>query len=383
MKRVTSLLWGSLSLSIVAGTVFVLRPAPSSPVALSKAPRVETTTRAVLAPGARAASPVPLAALAPTVKNKANPLPELVTDYDKGDYKAVVAKANALLVSTPKVKPTRTLVRTQHLAAFATARTRDLKKAREAFAKAHESAKLLKEKRATPKLGELPSPTLEEDAAYQQAVCTMGLGQSQQAQAELIQFMRDYPTSPLVHAAMRRIARLNGGDIPAEAEAVWKQAKATQRTARQAEERLASLCGPECLVELLKRRGERTDIEALARELGTTHEGTSLAALEKAARKHGFPEAEGVQVTMTGLKSQKLPLIAVLMPGHFVLVEKLEGDGSVTFWDANAEGIGKEGRRTVSATVWQTLCPTGVALRLHGAPIPQPEQENSKLVARR
>ena len=385
MNKTSSLLFGGVSVAVIAGTALWLNaPMPSQHSGQSSPRSLQAQAVALASSGAAkvTASPAPVA----SVKNKANPMPELLEDYNKGDFKAVSAKAHALFAATPTVaKPTRTLVRTQHLAAFATARSRDLKTARAQFAQTQKSAALLQEKRAKPKLGEFPSATLEEDSAYQQAVCTMGLGEKAAAQTELVAFIKDYPTSPLVHAAMRRIARLNGGDIPADAEAVWKKAKEIQLTTRRAEERLASLCGPECLAELLKRRGETLSVESLAKELGTSHEGTSLATLEKIARKHGFPQAQGVQLTLAGLKAQTLPLIAVLVPGHFVLVEKLAADGSVTFWDANAEGIGKEASRTVSAQEWESLWQGGIALRLQEQEDSKktPQSADSKRVARR
>src|SRR5207248_8661380 len=104
-------------------------------------------------------------------------------------------------------------------------------------------------------------PTLEEDAAYQHAVLTAAIEGPAKGEAEYCAFMRSYPESPLVHAAVKRIGRLHGGDIPPPAEAVWKQAMRVAQARQKERDRLAALCGPECLAELLRRRsgGETAD----------------------------------------------------------------------------------------------------------------------------
>ena len=68
-------------------------------------------------------------------------------------------------------------------------------------------------------------------------------------------FMRSYARSALVHAAVKRIGRMHGGDVPKDAEGLWKQAMAVQKAADEADRRADALCGPECLAELMRRRG--------------------------------------------------------------------------------------------------------------------------------
>ena len=48
------------------------------------------------------------------------------------------------------------------------------------------------------------------------------LGEKAEAKSEYVQLMRDYPESPLVHGAIKRIAWLNGGNFSKDAEEVWK-----------------------------------------------------------------------------------------------------------------------------------------------------------------
>ena len=66
----------------------------------------------------------------------------------------------------------------------------------------------------------------------------------------------------------------------------------------------------------------------------TSHEGTSLEALAKAAQRRGI-EAKGFAVTEAGLRKVPLPCVALLMPGHLVLLDEL-GAGGARVWDPSA-----------------------------------------------
>ena len=165
---------------------------------------------------------------------------------------------------------------------------------------------------------------------------------------------------------MKRIARLHGGDVPKEAEAAWRAAMKTQRAHEQEREREASLCAPECLAELLRRRGGGgvAGVAQLAREMKTSHEGTSLFALADVAQRHGF-RARGLRLSHQGLVQQKLPAIALIVPGHFVVVERAH-PLRVWVWDPDANGAGKPGTRHFSRREWANVW-GGVALTLEAA----------------
>jgi hypothetical protein len=261
-------------------------------------------------------------------------------------------------------------------------------------------------------LGEA-APTLEEEGAFEEAVCTSALGDKRAAEAEFDDFMRHYPRSVLVHAAVKRIARYHGGDVPRDAEALWKQAMAVQRAADDARRRSEALCGPECLAELLRRTaaggraggmgvparriggmgvparriggvvaginsgavgpsaacpsgtgmpGGPADVQTLAAEMRTSRDGTTLAALRDTAARHGM-KLEGVSLTARGLAKQRLPLIALIAPGHYVLVEAVT-PAAVAVWDPDASGPGVAGRRSIPAAEWARSW-TGAALRAH------------------
>lgn len=288
------------------------------------------------------------------------------TAYAKGDYKAAETSAKEVVASAPKQKRASVAVASaEHLMAFAAARQGDLKTARQRFAQARKDAETLPKASPSPTApGELPQPSLAEDSAYQHAACTMGLGDKAGAERELVQFMRDFPESPLVHGAMRRIAKMHGGDIPKDVEVVWNSAQAIQRKSQEKRERDAAMCGPETVAELLKRQGKMISVESLAKEMKTNGNGSSLAAMQKVMQARGFASAQGVQLTQKGLEQQSLPVVTLVQPGHFVLVEKIDAStGTITIWDnsgTTGQGVPSYSR-AVSAADWKLMW-SGVAL---------------------
>ncbi len=298
--------------------------------------------------------------------------------YSAGRYRDAEALA-ARIVAAAAAKPSNPdaaaalpqrrwdAARARQIQAFAAARRHDLPLARARFALLKKEAAALpnKGRSQTPTpVGEAPAPSLEESAAYQHAVCTGALGDTAGAETEYVAFLKAYPDSPLIHAAVKRIARLHGGDVPKVAEAAWKRAMAVQQAHEQARQRDASLCAPECLAELLRRRGAAASVSLLAGEMKTSHEGTSLRALADVAGRHGL-RARGLRLSHQGLLGQKLPAIALIVPGHFVLVERAH-PLRVWVWDPDANGAGKPGPRQFSRREWANVW-GGVALTLEAA----------------
>jgi hypothetical protein len=264
----------------------------------------------------------------------------------------------------------RERLRLRKVLAFTIARQGKMKEAQAQFAALATEAKQVPEgkERPTPELGQGEKPTLAEDAAFQHAVCTMALGDKAGAEKEFLALIRAYPESPIVHASVKRIARLHEGNVPAEATKAWQQAMEVVKKREGEKRRQAAMCAPACVRELLRRQGKSADLESLAQEMKTTAEGTSVDALLGSLKQRGYPKATGVSLSSAGLRVQKLPLIALVAPGHFVLVEEIATDGSVTIWDANnATHTGET--RTLTATQWQELWQGGVALTLSA---PQP-----------
>ena len=276
------------------------------------------------------------------------PIEKAQSAYDSGDYKK--AESDALKIvekaktsTDPKLK--KDSAKARYILAFSSARQKDLKEARVRFAVLKSEASKLPDKgKQEPIPGQAPT-TLEEEGAYQHAVCTAALGDKQAGEYEYIQFMKDYPESPLVHGCIQRIAKLHGGHYPPEAEAVWKQAMEISKQREEARQKRAALCGPECMVEYLKRQGVKTDAKTLASEMKTSKDGTSMKAMSDASAKRGVM-LKGLRVTPKGLKQQKLPLIALVIPGHYIIIESMD-ENTVQTWDASGAGISKPARRTI------------------------------------
>lgn len=300
-----------------------------------------------------------VASVAERAKIQAPPVQVASEAYAAGRY-GEAETAAALVVCQAVQQPTlshrQAAAQAGSLLAYAAARRHDLTLARTRFVAARQEAAALPDKGKQPaRVGEDPV-TLEEDAAFQHAVCTGALGDKPAAEAEYVAFMRRYPDSPLVAASVKRIARLHGGDVPPADEAVWHEAMHMAREHQAARQREASLCGPECLAELLRRWGEAADVHGLAQEMKTSEKGTALAALAGAAQKRGF-RPQGMALTQKGLTEtlaeRRSPVIALVAPGHYVLVEAVSPAG-ILLWDPDALGVGRGERRTVPAAQWQS-----------------------------
>jgi TolA-binding protein len=138
--------------------------------------------------------------------------------YDSGRFREAEAAAQPLIAQAaasadPAVRAQG--ARARRVQAFAAARRRDFPLARQRFALLwQEAARLPDRGKQAASPGENP-PTLEAEAAYQHAVLTAALGDTQAAEAEFKRFIRQYPESPLVHAAVQRIGKLHGGNVMA------------------------------------------------------------------------------------------------------------------------------------------------------------------------
>ena len=295
--------------------------------------------------------------------------------------------ADQVIAST--ATPPTDLVAARSVLGYAAARRHDMALARVRFASAARAAQGLPAGTRPAGPDGLPAATMGEDALYQHAVCTQALGDRVGAETEYLDFIRSHTDSPLVQACLSRIATLHGGDVPKADMAVYNEATTAEKKADNAKARAQSICGPECIAELLSRRRptpprssaplpkregeENTDgalVEKLASEMNTGPDGTTLDSLASVAARHGLP-CEGVSLTMNGLKSQSLPLIALLREadqpgqapgsGHYVIVERVDQSG-VAIWDPDAHGVGRPDRYTVPIAEWNRSW-HGIALR--------------------
>ena len=377
--------------------------------------------------GGYAQPPVSAVTPAPgkTLPPGASPVQPALEAYNAGKFQQAEAAAQQIVAGSRKPGAAisrREVARARWVLAFSAARRRDLATARERFAALKQAAageRWTFEEPRKPQAAKAPPvlpvaqeaesasstalfdrpvsptgealPTLEEEAAYQHAVLTAALARNAKPgtrnatlgtrnsefgtpdpEAEFVQFMRQYPESPLVHASVRRIARMHGGNVPKDAEAVWKQAMATAQDQQHARDRERSLCGPEVLAEILGRASQPSaDLRELAAELKTDHRGTTLAALAKTAEQRGL-HPRGLKLTWDGLwKITNGPdgkrdapdyLVALIRPGHYVLIEEVRA-GEVAVWDPSAEGLNQPGKRRYSRPEWAKVW-DGVTLRL-------------------
>ncbi len=284
--------------------------------------------------------------------------------YDAGHYLDAERQAQQVIrqnAGSQDAAKRRQAADARQVMAYAAARRKNLALARVRFATLRqEAAQLPAGGREQAPPGVAPT-SLEEEAAFQHAVCTNALGHPQAAEAEYCAFMKRYPESPLMQAAIQRITRFHGGNLPKSEEALWQQAQWIAIQRQKVRAAAASVCGPECLSEMLRREGRKVGVAALAKEMGTSDRGTSLATLAAAAQAHGF-HPQGVALTQKGLAAQTLPVIALVAPGHYVLVEAVAPQ-QVTVWDPDARGVGQSGRRLLPLSQWQQLW-QGVTLTL-------------------
>lgn len=314
----------------------------------------------------------PARAAAKPKARPADPVKPAQDAYNAGHYKAAQAQAKRVIAqakAVPTAARQRQAAFAQQVLAYSTAReavgsqrTPDLKLARVDFAAMRVAAAGLPDKGLEPAPPGQVAPTLEAEAAFQHAVCTNALGDKAGAEAEYAAFMRHYPDSPLLHAAVMRLQRMHGGDMTPSENAVFQQAQKIALSRQKAKMRDASLCGPECLAELLRREGKPADVEALAKRMGTSDQGTTMAALADAAKARGF-SPQGLALTQKGLAEQALPVIALVAPGHYVLVDAASL-AQVTIWDPDAHGIGHGGSRIVPIAEWRGMW-RGATLILH------------------
>ena len=112
---------------------------------------------------------------------------------------------------------------------------------------------------------------------------------------------------------MKRAARLGNGNVPPVIQAAYDDGQRALKQEASARERAESLCGPDCLAELLRREGKSAAASELAREMGTSDKGTSLAAFSAALQKRGY-EGRGLLLTGRSLRRQALPVVASFCP---------------------------------------------------------------------
>ena len=177
-----------------------------------------------------------------------------------------------------------------------------------------------------------------DQAAYQAVCCLAGEGKADEARKGFEAYLRERPLSPLVHAAYRRLQRLNGGESTPAWDRLLQADVATQERRIRFE---TSVCGPKCLEHILEAPspsgsswrgggGRGPDYKTLAKLCGTTDDGTTLAGMRKGLKSLGR-ESWAARLNRGDLARATLPLI-LLQGDHYVVLERVEGDVA-TVWD--------------------------------------------------
>ncbi len=294
------------------------------------------------------------------IKKATSPLKPAVDLYNSHKYAQAEAEATRIIKKnkgSAAPKKQRESVDAQYILAFGAARRKDMLLARDRFAVLRQEAAKLPDKGKQAAPPGVPPSTMEEEGAYQHAVCTAAMGNEKAAEAEYIKFMQDYPESPLINGAAQRIEKLHDGHMPHYAEDAWTKANniaiARQKKREEKMNLRMAQCGPLCLAEYLRRKGRSCDPDELAKELKTTANGTSMQAMADVASKHG-QKGKGLSLTQKGLEKQPLPLITLVIPGHYVILENITSK-DITIWDPYAKGIDKPGRIKIPIERWKIM----------------------------
>jgi hypothetical protein len=177
-----------------------------------------------------------------------------------------------------------------------------------------------------------------DQAAYQAAVSLVADGKKADARAAFEKFLVDYRLSPLVHAARRRLSLLgDGGKTDAYDRLLQSALNAQQKHIRFE----MSVCGPKSLAYLLAKVGQGdVDYRDLAKECGTSDEGTSLEALHKALERRGI-DAYGYSLNRQDIAKLSAPAI-IVADDHYLVLDHVE-DKAIFAYDPMFKSIQKIG----------------------------------------
>lgn len=172
---------------------------------------------------------------------------------------------------------------------------------------------------------------IKDQAQYQAAVCLNSEGKAKEYRAALVEFIKTQPLSPLVHAAYKRIVKLDGKSTT-EVEHLLQTAVDAQQKKIRFE---MSVCGPKALAYLFKREGiGNFNYAELAKECGTTDQGTTIEGLRDCLKKHGL-NYFGLRVAKDDLPKIQTP--AILFTGEHYMIVTEANQESLTAYDPITE----------------------------------------------
>lgn len=162
---------------------------------------------------------------------------------------------------------------------------------------------------------------IKDQALYQAAVCLSAEGKITEARLALVKFIKEHPMSPLVHAAFKRIVKIDGKTTPETERLIQSALDAQQKKIRFE----LSVCGPKALAYILKANGQG-DIpyEEIAKDCGTTDAGTTMDGLKNGLQKRNV-NYYGFQLNRDDLR--KLPALSILLVrDHYYVLDRIEGE---------------------------------------------------------
>lgn len=173
---------------------------------------------------------------------------------------------------------------------------------------------------------------IPDQGAYQAAATFMVEDNEEAARQAFKEFIKDYPLSPLVHGAWKRLGQMRGGQTTPEEDALLHQAVSKREAHIKFE---MSVCGPKCIEFLLPRLGLRPlTYKEIASDAGTNETGTTLAGMQRALDQYGV-KASGYQLNRADLGKLKCPAI-VLKQNHFLVALEALGD-AITIYDTTTK----------------------------------------------
>ena len=178
---------------------------------------------------------------------------------------------------------------------------------------------------------------INDQAAYQAAVCLVAEHKESEAKTAFRQFLKEYQMSPLVHAAHKRLERLNGmKSDPADDQLLQSAVTAQEKVVRFEE----SVCGPKTVEYLLNQHliqptqqhpntqipQDRStvslpDYKQLARLCGTDDKGTSIEGIRDGLKKLGI-QSYGLELNRQDFNRLQMPAILLEGDHYFALLER-------------------------------------------------------------
>lgn len=167
---------------------------------------------------------------------------------------------------------------------------------------------------------------IDDQAAYQAAVCLNAAGKKTEAEEAFIAFLVERKSSPLIHAAFSRLKRLNGKTKP-QYEALLQAAVSFQEL--QIRQDLAS-CGPRAIEHLLKLVGKPTPLATIEKLCDAGTDGATMDSIKYTLKTLGIPTF-GYRLNRQDFLALALPAI-LLQQKHYVVLTAISAE-NITFYD--------------------------------------------------